>query len=290
MKTIGFIGLGRMGAPMATRLARAGHPVRAFDRDPVALAAVAEEGAEPVDSATAAAAGSDVLILMLPNSKAVDAVLLGEGVLRSLESGATAIDMGSSEPLETRRLAGEASALGIELIDAPVSGGTRGAKSGSLTIMVGGSEAGFAAVAPLLGLLGSNVRHVGAVGAAHALKALNNLLSATSLLIASEGLAIARRFGLDPEVALEVINTSSGRSGSTEVKLPDYVLPETYDSGFALALMLKDMRIAVSLGEAVGAKPKLGAEAVELWSRALDALPENADHTEIARWIESEPS
>jgi 3-hydroxyisobutyrate dehydrogenase len=290
MKTIGFIGLGRMGAPMATRLARAGHPVRAFDRDPVALAAVAEEGAEPVDSATAAAAGSDVLILMLPNSKAVDAVLLGEGVLRSLESGATAIDMGSSEPLETRRLAGEASALGIELIDAPVSGGTRGAKSGSLTIMVGGSEAGFAAVAPLLGLLGSNVRHVGAVGAAHALKALNNLLSATSLLIASEGLAIARRFGLDPEGALEVINTSSGRSGSTEVKLPDYVLPETYDSGFALALMLKDMRIAVSLGEAVGAKPKLGAEAVELWSRALDALPENADHTEIARWIESEPS
>ena len=160
--------------------------------------------------------------------------------------------MGSSEPLRTRELAQRAAARGVELIDAPVSGGVRGALAGSLTIMVGGDPAPVARCRPLLETLGRAVLHVGPVGAGHALKALNNLLSATHLLASCEALAIGRRFGLDPQVMLDAINVSTGRCASTERKLPDFVLTGSYDSGFALALMVKDVGIAVALGEGSG--------------------------------------
>ena len=127
--------------------------------------------------------------------------------------------------------------------------------------------------------------HVGDLGAGHAVKALNNLLSATSLLVSSEVLATAIEFGLDPEVVLDVVNRSSGRSWSTELKLPKFVLTGAFDSGFELGLMLKDMRIATSLARRMGTPALLGEAAVEYWARAADALPDGADHTEIARWV-----
>ena len=130
------------------------------------------------------------------------------------------------------------------------------------------------------------VRGAGArVGAGHALKGLNNLLSATHLLASAEALTIGREFGLDPKLMLEAINNSSGRSGSTEVKLPSFVLTETYDSGFRLELMLKDMRIAVDLARRLGSPSALGDAAVDVWARAAAVLPEEADHTEIASWV-----
>jgi 3-hydroxyisobutyrate dehydrogenase len=193
--------------------------------------------------------------------------------------------MGSSEPTATRLLAERAAERGVGMVDAPVSGGVGGAERGSLTIMVGGARIDVERVGPLLRTLGSRVLHVGPVAAGHALKALNNLLSATHLLASAEVLEVGTRFGLDPAVLLEAINTSSGRSASTERKLPDFVLPGGYDSGFGLGLMLKDMRIATGLAEATGAPAQLGAAAVELWQDAAQALADDADHTEIARWV-----
>jgi 3-hydroxyisobutyrate dehydrogenase len=194
------------------------------------------------------------------------------------------VDMGSSEPLRTRAVAEQVAARGATMIDAPVSGGVSGATKGTLTIMVGGPDEAVAGVEPLLALLG-RVRHVGPVGAGHALKALNNLMSAAHLLASSEALLAGERFGLDPAVMLDAVNSSSGRSGSTENKWPNFVLPETYDSGFALALMVKDIRIALGLAEATGAPSALITRTVELWGEAATALAPDADHTEIVRWL-----
>jgi 3-hydroxyisobutyrate dehydrogenase len=149
--------------------------------------------------------------------------------------------------------------------------------------MVGGAEVDVERLAPLLQNLGT-VRRAGGVGAGHALKAINNLLSATHLLATAEGVLAGERFGLDPAVMVELINSSSGRSGSTDNKFPNFVLPGSYDSGFGMNLMLKDMRIAVGLAHQLGVASPLADSAVAIWARALEELPDTADHTEIARW------
>jgi 3-hydroxyisobutyrate dehydrogenase len=153
--------------------------------------------------------------------------------------------------------------------------------------MVGGAQADLAAAKPYLESLGRTI-HVGPIGSGHAVKALNNLLSATHLWATSEAMLAGTRFGIDPEVMLSVFNSSSGRSGSTENKWPNFILPGTFDSGFGLRLMVKDMGIAVQLGEQVGVPPALGARALELWRRASEELAPTADHTEIAPWLETE--
>jgi 3-hydroxyisobutyrate dehydrogenase len=283
---VAFIGLGNMGMPMAKRLAGAGFALAGYDisadiRDE--LQAIAS--AEPADSPEAAAANSVAVVLMLPTSSIVRSVLVDTGLLDRLADGTTIIDMSSSEPMVTRELAAMVGARGLKLLDAPVSGGVLGAASGTLTIMAGGDEPDLDAMRPLLEVLGSRIVHAGQTGAGHALKALNNLLSATSMLITSEAMAIGERFGLSPEAMIDAINTSSGRSFSTEVKFPRYVLPETFDSGFGLRLMAKDMRIALSLGEALGVDSRLGLCSTGLWEQAAAELDAAADHTEIARWV-----
>jgi 3-hydroxyisobutyrate dehydrogenase len=281
-----FIGLGRMGLPMTRRLAAAGIAVRGYDVSDTARAALgAIDGASQASSAADAAAGSGAVILMLPNSDAVEAVLLGDGLLEALEPPAILVDMGSSEPLRTRALAQRAAERGIEMLDAPVSGGVRGAVEGTLTIMVGGSASAYEDCRAMLEAMGGAVSHVGGPGAGHALKALNNLLSAVHLLASCEALAVAERFGLDPGVFVDVVNRSSGRSGSTDRKLPDYVIPARFDSGFTMGLMVKDMAIAVSLGDGLGLAPELGEAALEAWKRAVAELSPDADHTEISRWV-----
>jgi 3-hydroxyisobutyrate dehydrogenase len=285
-ETVGFVGLGRMGAPMVGRLMAAGRAVRAYDVDEQARRAATEAGARAVDSLAGVAAGASVVILMLPSSAVVEGVLRVGGLLDALEPGTVLVDMGSSQPLSSRAVAEEAAARGVAFVDAPVSGGVSGAEAGTLTIMAGGAAEDLARVRPLLDELGRSVVHAGPVGAGHALKAFNNLLSAAHLLATSEAVLAGRRFGLDPAVMLDAINTSSGRSGSTEVKWPKFILPGSYDSGFGLGLMLKDMRIAVELAQAQGQPVELGRAAVDLWARAAEDLPADADHTEIARWLE----
>jgi len=282
--TVAFVGLGNMGFPMVTRLVDAGFTVNGFDVSPDALARLEGIGAKGHASAAEAAAGADLVILMLPNSAIVSSVVADLTAAKAVTPASVIVDMSSSEPRATRELAESLAGSGLRLVDAPVSGGVKGAVNGTLTIMVGGEDAAVDEAWPALAALGKPLR-CGPVGSGHAIKALNNLLSATHLWATSEAMEAGAAFGLDPAVMLEVFNGSSGRSGSTENKWPNFVLPGTYNSGFALGLMLKDVRIALGLAESTGTRTTLSELATQLWAEAAEHLPAGADHTEVARWV-----
>ncbi len=290
-RTVGFVGLGNMGEPMVRRLAAAGYQVRAYDVAEQARARLtATTGVTLTKSPADVADGADVVILMLPDSDVVDRVLLGDGLLDRVRPPTVVADMSSSEPARTQALARQAGGRGIALVDAPVSGGVVGARAGSLTIMTGGPPDVLALIEPVLRVLGARVVHAGDIpGAGHAIKALNNLMSAAHLLASSEAMLAGQAFGLDPAVMLDIVNTSSGRSGSTENKWPNYVLPGRFDSGFSIAFMVKDMKIALQLADAAGTPAPLSRAAVVAWSTADAEMPAGADHTEIARWLQQEP-
>lgn len=280
---VAWLGLGRMGVPMAAHLA-AGADVIGYDVTAEARDLASEQGLSVTASLEEAVNGADVVVLMLPGSPQVEAVV-GQ-VAHLLAAGTVVMDMSSSEPLSTRRLAEELSARGVAMLDAPVSGGVLGAEAGTLTIMAGGEDALVDRVEPLLVTMGRVIR-AGAVGSGHALKAINNLLSGTTLLITSEALHAGRQFGLSDEVMLSVINTSTGRSWSTEFKWPTFVVPETYNSAFAMALLVKDMQIAISMARDLGLPSVLGEASLERWRAALESLGAQADHTEIAKFVGS---
>jgi 3-hydroxyisobutyrate dehydrogenase len=301
---VGFIGLGNMGIPMSQHLVAAGYQVRGFDPSSAAIANFAAIGSSEAGGGVTAVAGlaavgdgADAVILMLPDSDIVERVVLGRlasepgaepsagGLLASLPAGSTIIDMSSSDPARTRILADQVAAADVTLIDAPVSGGVSGARAGTLAIMVGGPAAAFDRFQPMLATMGKKVIHAGDTGAGHAVKALNNLMSAAHLLASSEALIAGRRFGLDPAVMLEIINGASGRSASTENKWPNYILTEKYDAGFALKLMVKDLRLALSIEHATGVPSAASEAVVATWEAALADLPPDADHTSIARWL-----
>jgi 3-hydroxyisobutyrate dehydrogenase len=274
-----------MGMAMARRLPAAGYQVVGYDASAEIMGDLAG-----LDGFTAAPGitglGTDVVMLCLPDSDIVEHVLLAEGLLDSMPAGGMVIDMSSSDPARTRALAARADEVDVTLIDAPVSGGVSGARAGTLTIMVGGPPEAFELARPMLAAIGKRVLHAGDVGAGHAVKALNNLMSAAHLIVSSEALIAGQRFGLDPAVMLEIINGSSGRSGSTENKWPNYVLTEKFDAGFSIALMVKDMRLALSIEHATGTPSLVSDAALVAWESALAELPGNADHTEIARWLD----
>lgn len=284
--TIAFVGLGQMGLPMATRLVEAGHRVIGIDPEPGALQRAADRGMETASEVTAAAA-AEVVILMLPDSNVVDAVT--DQILGAADGGIrTIVDMSSSDPVRTRTLATRVEAAGITLVDAPVSGGVPRAVSGELAIMVGGEEDEIESVRPILESLGTYVRRVGTVGCGHAVKALNNLLSATHLLASNEAALVAARFGVEPETFVAVVNASSGRSGSTEVKLPRYILPRTFDSGFRADLLEKDVTIALSVAATTGVTTPVTSSAGARWAELNRRLERGADHTAIAQPAEAE--
>lgn len=284
---IGFVGLGNMGVPMVLRLVGAGYRVHGFDSGEAAGATLDEvDGYSRAASLAEAAADAKAVILMLPNSAIVAQVLLDGGLLDAMGDGSTLIDMGSSQPDETQRMAKEAESRGIRFIDAPVSGGVPAAKDGSLTVMVGGPREWADECWPALEQIGKHVIYAGRVGAGHALKALNNLLSASHLVASSEALVIGTRFGLDPQVMMDAINGSSGRSWSTLTKWPRYILPRNFTSGFLLRLLLKDTRIAVELAHKSGVSAPHAEATLALWQAAAEEMPPDADHTDIHRWVE----
>jgi len=289
--TVGFVGLGNMGEPMARRLATAGYEIRAYDVADQARARLSGTSGVTVTKTPAEVAdGADAVILILPDSNVVEQVLLGDGLLDRVRPPTLVADMSSSEPARTRALAERAASRGITLVDAPVSGGVVGARTGSLTIMTGGPADALEVLGPVLGVLGARTVHAGDIpGAGHAIKALNNLMSAAHLLASSEAMLAGQAFGLDPAVMLDIVNTSSGRSGSTQNKWPNYILPGTFDSGFSIAFMVKDMKIAVQLAEAAGTPAPLSRAAVAAWATADAEMPAGADHTEIARWLQQAP-
>jgi 3-hydroxyisobutyrate dehydrogenase len=279
-RTVGFIGLGHMGTPMVSRLVDAGVTVRAYDASLEAREAFAAAvpGATVVGSASETADGAEAVLLCLPNSAIV------ESVVAELDAARVIVDMSSSEPLRTRALAASLADTGRVLVDAPVSGGVSGARAGTLAVMVGGPDDVVADLEPLLAAMG-RPRHVGPVGAGHALKALNNLMSAAHLVASSEAVLVGEEFGLDPAVMLEVVNGSSGRSGSTENKWPNHILPGTYGAGFGIGLLVKDIHIALDLAASTSVPTRHAAATVALWDEALAELGPTADHTEIARWL-----
>jgi 3-hydroxyisobutyrate dehydrogenase len=299
---VGFVGLGNMGLPMATNLVAAGYQVRGFDMSPTAMAnftaiesSEAGGAAIPASSLDAVGSGAEVVIVMLPDSDIVERVTLGRlasepasasgGLLASLPSGTTIIDMSSSDPARTKILASLTAEAGVTLIDAPVSGGVSGARAGTLAVMVGGPAESFERFKPMLSTMGKRVVHAGDIGAGHAVKALNNLMSAANLLASCEALIAGQRFGLDPAVMLEIINGSSGRSANTENKWPNYILTGKYDDGFAMRLMVKDIKLALAIQHATGVPAAASEAVVATWESALADSPSDASHTAIARWL-----
>jgi 3-hydroxyisobutyrate dehydrogenase len=259
---------------MSANLAAAGFAVQSFDLS----------GHGNRRSIRDAAKAADALITMLPDGEAVrDAVL---SALPALKRGAVVVDMSSSDPAGTRALGVALSAKNVALIDAPVSGAVAGAKDGTLAIMAGGEKEALEKVLPVLKAMGRQIFHVGALGAGHAVKALNNYLGAAGTLAGFEALLIARAFGLDPKPMLEAINASTGRNSTTERKISRDVLSGAFASGFKLALMAKDVGIAAELARGLRVETPYLKETLRLWRAARRRLPAHADHTEIFHYLE----
>jgi 3-hydroxyisobutyrate dehydrogenase len=282
---IGVVGIGNMGWPMAACLLRAGHDVMVSDAQPATAAAfVAENGGAAPATLAALAEAADVLITMLPTSAVVESVL--GAALPALRPGALVIDMTSGIPSATRRLAGIVAEAGSEMIDAPVSGGVARARNGTLAIMVGGEAAAVARARPVLEAMGGTITSCGGVGAGQAMKALNNLVSAGGFLIGIEALLIGQRFGLDPGLMTDVLNASTGMNNSTQKKFRQFVLSRSFDSGFGLDLMVKDLSIALEIARDGHTPAPFAASCRELWASAASLLGPGQDHTAIARLSE----
>jgi len=290
MGPIGFIGLGMMGLPMARCLLAKGHRLLACDTAETARAAL-RDGApagqlEFAPTPAAVAAGADIIVLMLPTSAVVAQVMEGaDGLLSALRPGTLVIDMGSSIPAETRRLAALAAARGAALIDAPVSGSVPKARAGTLAIMVGGDDAAFAKAEPVLRSMGETLIRCGAVGSGHAMKALNNYVYAAGLLALSEALQMGARLGLDLGVLTDVMNASSGRNVATETKAKQEILSGRYAGGFQLGLMAKDLETAGAIAEETGFDAQALALCRRLWRDAVAALGPSVDNTAIHRFL-----
>ncbi|MEE4598615.1 NAD(P)-dependent oxidoreductase [Streptomyces sp. DSM 41524] len=287
--TVTFIGLGTMGRPMVRNLARS-VPVAVFDVDSNAIDAAARNEGVTALAGPVEGAERDVVILMLPNSAIVERVLGDPGDAESLAGrlrpGTLVIDMGSSAPLATQAMATRLRERHVAMVDAPVSGGPRKAETAELTIMVGGPAEDYERALPLLRAMGSSVTHVGPSGSAHALKALNNLLSAIGLVGALEVLTAGTKFGLDPRTMLDVINRSTGRNQSTEVKIGPEVLDGRFQVGFSLPLTVKDITTALELSASMGLSLEVSEACVQFCRTALADLGEkNPDQSEMARYL-----
>ena len=283
--SIAVIGLGNMGVPMARCLIRAGFRVSGYDLSETARKAFAAAGGTLGADNADAVKSADAVITLLPDGKAVRAAL--EPLPPSLKPGCVVIEMSSSEPLGTRALAQRFMAAGFEFIDAPVSGGVKRATDGTLAIMVGGEPATIDRVEPVLKAMGRSIFRTGLIGSGHAMKALNNYVSAAGLIAAVEATQIGAKFGLDPALMADILNASTGRNNTTEVKLKQFILSKAFNAGFPLRLMAKDVRTADNLGHAIGVPSPLADLCAQLWDDALAALGDKADHTEIGRYIET---
>ncbi len=285
--TLGFVGLGVMGAPMVRRLLAAGHRVLAHDTNPAALAAAASGGAEARGSAAAVAAEADVVLVSLPTPAVVKAVALGPGGLAEGRAMRVYVDLSTTGARVAKEVAEGLAPRGVAALDAPVSGGVAGAEAGTLSIMAAGDPAAFARVRPVLETIGSNTVFVGeAVGQGQTLKLVNNLLAATTWAAGCEALAMGAKAGLDPDLMLRVLNASSGRSFPTERFAAGPVLSRRFDFGFRMELMVKDMRLALEEAEALGlVMPTCGAARV-LYGLAVAQHGPDADVTELVRVTE----
>jgi 3-hydroxyisobutyrate dehydrogenase len=287
--SIGFLGIGAMGWQMAARLADAHEALSIYDVAQMRTANFAQQYGAAIAETPAQLAGCcDVIITMLPNSAIVEEALSGNnGILGTLRTGTTLIEMSSGLPAASQRFAAMVAHAGGRMIDAPVSGGVQRAQTGDLAIMVGGDADVIDEVEPILRIMGSSIMRTGAVGSAHAMKALNNLVSAAGFLIGIEALLVGKKFGLAPEAMVDVLNASSGVNNSTQRKFKQFVLSRSFDAGFGLDLMVKDLSIAIKLAHDTGTAVPFATLCREHWAAAAGMLGAGRDHTEVTRYSEA---
>ena len=279
-ETVGFVGLGRMGWPMATNLMRAGHRLIVRDADSEVERRFAEQlGAEAAGEGSAFA-DAGAVITMLPDGRAVQEAVITDGIADALGGRAVVIDMSSSSPRDTRELGRQLERRSIAVVDAPVSGGVARATDGTLAIMAGADdEAALDRVLPILEVLGRRVFRTGPLASGHAMKALNNFCAAAGYAALAEALVLGRDFGLTPSTMVEIVNESTGRSFVSEVVFREEVITGRYATGFALGLLAKDVTIAAGLAEG----SEFDAPVCELvqrrWAEAAQGLGFGADHS-----------
>lgn len=275
---IALVGWGKMGSHMGRRLLEAGHDVVAFDVSSAALDHATSCGATVAATPADAVASADVVITMLPDPTAVEAV--ADEVVGALTPAAVWIEMSSSHPETTSRLAQAATAQGAVLLDAPVSGGVTGARNGTLTVMVAGPASSLDQVMPILSVVASTVTHVGlGPGEGDLAKTINNLLSVANLTAAAEALALGVRGGLDPAVLMTSVSSGSGSSNASAVKIPNFVLTETFDAGFTIDQYVKDLRIALDVADRWDVEMPIARHVLALWERLSSEGHGAEDHT-----------
>jgi 3-hydroxyisobutyrate dehydrogenase len=281
--TVGVVGLGNMGMGMAATLVKAGFAVIGTDINPQRRAAVEAAGVGFRTELADVLREADALVFSLPLARDVEAVVTAAGgLLARSDRKVIVIDTSTSDPGTSRRLAETLAAAGHGLLDAPVSGGPSGAAAGTLTMMIGGSEADFAAAAPVLTALSSKAVHVGPSGAGNIAKLVNNLLVAAHLVTTGEAMRLSEAAGLSAEAALNVVNAATGRSAVSEVMMPRWIVPATFDSGFSAGLMRKDVRLAAELAATTGSELPLSSLVAAIWDGTREAIPDSADFTRMA--------
>jgi 3-hydroxyisobutyrate dehydrogenase-like beta-hydroxyacid dehydrogenase len=289
--SLGFIGLGVMGEPMAAHLALAGYRLTIHDISRSRAESVASRLRGPCQIAPtprATAERSDIVITMLPSGKYVRDVALGDGgLIHGFQKGALLLDTSSSEPWLTLQTAAALAEKGIGMVDAAVSGARAGAERAELVFMVGGDDQGVARVRPVLAVMGRSLFHLGPLGAGHAMKSINNMITAMTLLATAEGLVVGKQFGLDPDVMTDVLNASTGMSWISQTHIKQRITNRAFDDPFKLALMVKDIGIALELGRLRNLPLPFSGLGHHLWKAAEQAAASEASISEVVRWVET---
>ena len=293
MATVGFIGLGNMGGPMAANLVKAGHTVTGFDLNPAALDALAKAGGKIAASAADAVKGASVVISMLPAGEHVRDVYLNQGGLIDVVKGSRPllIDCSTIDVDSARAVTAAAEAAGLAMLDAPVSGGTAGAQNATLTFMVGGSETAFAGGKPVLEAMGKNIFHAGGPGAGQAVKICNNMMLAINMVGVSEGFLLAQKLGLDWEKLHAICSTATANSWALSNycpapgPVPAAPSNRDYAPGFAAALMVKDVKLSQAAADATGSPTPLAAKALSFYQQVVDAGDGGKDFSVVFRWL-----
>jgi 3-hydroxyisobutyrate dehydrogenase len=292
MATIGFIGVGNMGGPMAANLVKAGHRVRAFDLVPANLERAVAAGAEAAPSLADAVQGVETVVTMLPAGPEVRAVYLGAGgIVGAADRGTLFIDASTIDVDSARAVAAGAAEAGFEMLDAPVSGGVGGAAAATLTFMVGGTEAAFARAEPLLQAMGKTIVHAGPSGNGQAAKICNNMILGISMVAVSEGFNLAEKLGLDPQKLFDIASRSSGQCWSLTTycpvpgPVPTSPANRDYQAGFTAAMMAKDLKLSQQAAQTAGAVTPLGAAASQLYGLMNAAGRGHLDFSAIIRML-----
>lgn len=286
---IGFIGLGVMGDPMAGHIANAGYKVSAYDINKDCCDRVAGKypGVQILESPSAIAEVSEIVVTMLPSGEYVREAALGEnGLVHGFREGAILLDTSSCEPWITVETAVALSEKGIGMVDAPVSGAQIGAINAELVFMLGGEKEAIDQVSPLLDIMGKQRFHLGPTGAGHAMKCINNMITSVNLLALSEGLAIGKKFNLDPEIMTDVLNVSTGGSWVSQTHIKQRIISRKFDDPFKLGLMLKDVEIAMQLAENLELPLQLSGLNRELWRQASEQEGADTSVSNLVRWVE----